>query len=97
MKKNEKEIPAEFLPQKERRVGSAIYAFQGDTTLLSVVPKKNKAVILVSSMHHEIESNPDALKPEMVAYYNKTKGGVDTLDMKTSIYMQPTGKLADGP
>lgn len=86
LNKNKKEVPTEFSPQKERRVQSAVYGFHDDTTLLSIVPKKNKAVLLITSMHHSIETNADVNKPEIVNYCNKTKGGMETLDMKTSIY-----------
>jgi len=86
MKKNKREIPPEFLPSKNRKVGSTLYGFAGNTTLLSVVPKKNNSVILVSSMHHSIETGDRKNKPEMVCYYNKTKAGVDLLDMKCAIY-----------
>uniref|UniRef100_A0A1B6DRR7 PiggyBac transposable element-derived protein domain-containing protein n=1 Tax=Clastoptera arizonana TaxID=38151 RepID=A0A1B6DRR7_9HEMI len=86
MKKNKREISPEFQPFPDRRVGSTLYGFAGNTTLLSVVPKKNKAVILGSSMHHSIETGDRKNKPEIVCYYNKTKAGVDLLDMKCAIY-----------
>lgn len=86
LKKNKREIPPEFLPSKERRVGSAIYGFGGTVTLLSVVPKKNRAVLLLSSMHHNIATDEVKRKQEIVAYYNKTKAGVDLLDMKCAVY-----------
>lgn len=86
LKKNKREIPPEFLASPERRCGSTLYGFAGTTTLLSAVPKRNKAVILVSSMHHSIETGERKNKPEIVCYYNKTKAGVDLLDMKCAIY-----------
>ncbi|XP_046671202.1 uncharacterized protein LOC124361205 [Homalodisca vitripennis] len=55
-------------------------------TLLSYVPKKNRAVILASSMHHTAQYNEDKKKPEIILYYNSTKCGVDLLDMKCAIY-----------
>lgn len=82
LKKNKREIPPEFLPSKEQRVGSAIYG----VTLLSVVPKKNRAVLLLSSMHHNIATDEVKRKQEIVAYYKKTKAGVDLLDMKCAVY-----------
>lgn len=42
LKKNKREIPTSFLPNKEREVGSSLYGFTKDFTLLSFVPKKNK-------------------------------------------------------
>lgn len=40
MKKNKREIPKEFLPSKTRPVGSTIYGFTSNKTLISRVPKK---------------------------------------------------------
>lgn len=51
MRKNKAEIPKEFLPDKTQQAGSVLFGFQKDMTLVSFVPKKNKAVILLSSMH----------------------------------------------
>lgn len=45
LKKNKKEIPPEFLPNKHREPGSSLYGFTKDYTLLSHVPKKCKAVV----------------------------------------------------
>lgn len=84
LKKNKREIPPQFLPSKSREVGSTLYGFTNKITILSHVPKKAKAVILVSSMHHTRCTDEDVGKPEIIAYYNRTKGGVDTLDEKCS-------------
>jgi len=51
MKKNKHEIPPEFLPTKARQPGEIMFGFQKDKVLVSFVPKRNKAVILVSSKH----------------------------------------------
>lgn len=87
LKKNKKEIPAQFLSNKNRKEGSALYGFTNNMTLLSYVPKKNKLVLLVSSMHHSKGINDEETnKPEMVAFYNHTKGGVDSMDQKCATY-----------
>lgn len=44
------------------------------------------AVLLLSSMHHNIATDEVKRKQEIVAYYNKTKAGVDLLDMKCAVY-----------
>ena len=49
-------------------------------TLVSHVPKKNKAVILLSTMHHSSKIDEETKKSEINLYYNSTKGGVDTFD-----------------
>lgn len=86
LKKNKAIIPKEFLPNKNRDVGTALFGFTNDCTLVSYVPKKNKAVVLYSSMHHSNEIGPNAGKPIIIEDYNSTKGGVDSVDQKCSIY-----------
>uniref|UniRef100_A0A8D0GYX9 PiggyBac transposable element-derived protein domain-containing protein n=1 Tax=Sphenodon punctatus TaxID=8508 RepID=A0A8D0GYX9_SPHPU len=86
MRKNNSEIPREFLPNKTRRVESSLFGFQGGMTLVSYVPKKGKAVILLSSMHRDSTTSGSRSKPEIIEYYNKTKGGVDTCDQRVSTY-----------
>lgn len=86
LKKNKREIPPEFLPNKKREPGSALYGFTKDFTMVSFVPKKNKAVILISSSHHSKSTDAETSKPTMIVDYNHTKGGVDEIDKKCSIY-----------
>lgn len=86
LKKDKKEIPTEFLADKNRRVNSARFGFSKNRTLVSFVPKQNRAVVLVSSMHKGIEVSEEKNKPEIICFYNKTKCGVDILDMKCAVY-----------
>lgn len=46
-------------------------------------------------MHHSIETNENKRKPEMIAYYNATKCGVDLIDMKCAVYFR-AGEQGDG-
>ncbi|XP_043471836.1 piggyBac transposable element-derived protein 3-like [Leptopilina heterotoma] len=87
IKKNKKEIPKEFLPSKTRQVNSSFLGHSKDGVLLSFVPKKNKAVLIISSMHSfaDADQNNNGL-PEMISFYNLTKGGVDSMDLKCAIY-----------
>ena len=58
-----------------------------DITLVSWIPKKKKSVILLSSTHHDDKvSHDEPHKPEMILQYNKTKGGVDSLDKCVGTY-----------
>ncbi|XP_015376737.1 PREDICTED: uncharacterized protein LOC107171020 [Diuraphis noxia] len=75
-----------FLPKKKSTVGFTQYGFTKDLTLLSYEPKPNKAVLLISSMHNQKGFDNDVQKPEIISYYNSTKGGVDALDEKCSVY-----------
>jgi hypothetical protein len=86
LKSNKKEIPIEFLTNKQRDVNDSIFGFSGDMTLVSYVPKKSKAVILLSSMHHDSKVNSQNLKPEIINFYNSTKGGVDTVDFMCNTF-----------
>lgn len=86
MRKDKLIIPKEFLADTKRPSGSALYGFNSNTTLVSFVPKKNRAVVLVSTMHHSAEMNLQKKKPEIICFYNETKCGVDLLDMRCAIY-----------
>lgn len=86
LKKNKIEVPQVFLADKNKEEKSVMYGFTEKITLLSYVPKKSKAVLLVSSMHFGPETDSDTGKPEIIAEYNRTKGGVDTLDQMCSNY-----------
>ncbi|CAK1598332.1 unnamed protein product [Parnassius mnemosyne] len=70
-----------------REVHSTLFGFHDDLTLCSYVSKKSKAVVVLSSMHHDdIIDEGELKKPEMILFYNKTKGGVDTNDKLCSTY-----------
>ncbi|XP_022906604.2 piggyBac transposable element-derived protein 4-like [Onthophagus taurus] len=86
MKKNKPEIPPQFLPNENREVGSSIFGFQHDVTLISYAPKKNKSVILIATMHDEGEVDEENGKPIIILDYNATKGGVDAVDEKCGNY-----------
>jgi len=72
---------------KSRAIFSTNFAFKKDVTVCSYVPKKNKSVIMLLSMHLTDEvDNIDVSKPE-INYYNKTKSGVDNMDKMLSEYL----------
>jgi hypothetical protein len=62
--------------------------FTRDPMLASYVPKKNQAVILLSTQHHSehISEEDSKFKPEVILEYNRTKGAVDTLDKMVKEY-----------
>jgi hypothetical protein len=78
-KQNKCEIPQEFKPARHRDDKSSIFGFTKDLTLVSYVAKKNKSAVLLSSLHHDSEICSDSGKPEIIEFYNKTKGAVDML------------------
>ena len=59
----------------------------GNVALCSCAPKKNKAVILLSTMHSDTAVNVDEQKKtHMIMYYNKYKTGVDIMNQMVSRY-----------
>ena len=62
--------------------------FTSDTTLVSHSPKKNRSVILMSTMHSrpEVDAGVQGCKPFMSLDYNASKGAVDAFDQCVSHY-----------
>lgn len=86
LKKNKREIPPEFLPNKNKTIKTSIFGFQKDVTMVSHATKKNKGVILISTMHSDSSIDQDSNKPEIITFYNSTKGGIDTVDQLCNSY-----------
>ena len=88
MKKCKREVPECMKASKFRETKTSVFGFNDQLTMISYVPKKNKAVILLSTMHHDIsidEEDPKKL-PEIIKFYNKTKIGVDLVDQMVGTY-----------
>ena len=51
IRKNRKELPAEFVSTKDRKEFTTLYGFQKEATIASYCPKKGKVVTLLSTMH----------------------------------------------
>ena len=66
--------------------------------IASYYPKKGKVVTLLSIMHlvKGTESPGPEKKPEVITYYNATKGGVDTINQMVR-WFTTKKKLEDGP
>ncbi|KAG8228991.1 hypothetical protein J437_LFUL006939 [Ladona fulva] len=62
--------PNEFGPKKGRAIGSSLHGFTANMTLVSHVPKRNRAVCLVSLMHHRESSDNLTGKPEIIGLCN---------------------------
>ena len=82
MKKCKREIPVCRKLAKSRETKTSIFGFKDQLTMVSYVPQKNKAVILLSTMHHEIsiEKEDHKKRPEIIKFYSKTKISVDLID-----------------
>lgn len=87
IRKNKRDIPQDLQSSRKRPGNSSIFCFDGQFTLVSYVPKKNKAVILLSSMQHDMRVSEEThKKPKIILYYNETKGGVDRMDQMVQSY-----------
>ena len=88
VRKNKTFLPPSFLPSRRREVHSSNFGFMRNMTLMSYVPKINKAVLILSTMHDDAQvTDDDIKKPEINLFYNETKGGVDSLDQLVHSYM----------
>lgn len=91
VRKNKRQIPKEFINTRSRDalIYSSKFGFQKDVTLVTHIPKKNKVVILMSSLHHDAaidESTGEKRKPEINTFYNSTIGGVHVADELSATY-----------
>lgn len=90
LKKNNTRVPPEFLPNRIKKEGSTMFGFQTDVTLASHVPKVGKAVLFLSTMHHDNKVITEQVKKpisQINKHYNTTKSGVDTMDQMVHEYM----------
>ena len=91
LRKNKKEIPPEFLVTKNRPHVDSMFGFGDNLTLVSYIPKhkKKKNMVLLCSQHHDDkidQATGDDKKPEIITFYNSTKGGVDMVDVMMDKY-----------
>lgn len=92
IRKNKSELPKSFLTLTGRARYSSRFAYLESTkgVLVSYKPKKEntKNVLCFSTLHNDgkiDESTNELTKPEIITFYNLTKGGVDVVDeMKAS-------------
>ena len=88
LRKNKPDIPPIMKATKSRQLHSTEFGFNGNISMASYVPKKGRAVILLSTIHHDraIDEESRKKKPAMITYYNKTECGVDTFDQMIGTY-----------
>lgn len=84
IRSNKREIPTEMKNSKTRNIGTSLFAFDAEKTLVSYKPKSNKIVHLLSTAHNQPDINSVTKKPEIIHFYNSTKGAVDTVDQLCS-------------
>ncbi|GBP71879.1 PiggyBac transposable element-derived protein 4 [Eumeta japonica] len=91
LKKNKTELPTHFTETKHRDLNTSMFAYHDKLTLLSYVPPKlskgkKKNVIMLSTMHFKPDEDKAVNLPEIISFYNQTKGGVDTFDQLCHTY-----------
>ena len=87
MNRIRREIPNEIKTWKENLYSSMILKHDKSTTLTVYQGKKNKNVLLLSTVHQNVQISDGRKKlPESIQYYNETKCGVDVLDQMARSY-----------
>lgn len=94
IRKNKPDLPSEITNITGRPKCSSLFAFGKDpnkSTIVSYVPNKRikKNVIMLSTMHRDDaidESTYEQYKPEIITFYNSTKGGIDVVDRMKGEY-----------
>ncbi|XP_049880307.1 uncharacterized protein LOC126376804 [Pectinophora gossypiella] len=84
LRSNKREIPEKLKNSKSRAIGTSMFCYDGDKTLVSYKAKSNKVVFILSTIHDQPDINQETGKPEMIHFYNSTKGAVDTVDQMCS-------------
>ncbi|XP_024935496.1 piggyBac transposable element-derived protein 4 [Cephus cinctus] len=77
LKRRNLEFPIPFVSPKSREAGTSCYAFDNEKTMVSYIPKNNKTVILLSTMHKDDASDEETGKPKILTFYNQTKDGAE--------------------
>lgn len=89
IRKNRNELPPILVDMKRKPAEYSEFVFDHKlrATMVSYVPKKYKFVTLLSTYHTENRiDEADKKKPEIIKFYNSTKGAVDTLDEMVGTY-----------
>lgn len=85
LRRNKAYIPTEMKDDKRWTIGTSKFGFHEKVTMVTYKQRKTNSVIMLSTMHDDatVEENG---KPEIINFYNKTKGGVDVMDQTLREY-----------
>ncbi|KAK9716867.1 Transposase IS4 [Popillia japonica] len=87
IRKNQADIPPEFLETRNKERYSSMFGFQKDFTLVSYFPKPGKVTLLLSFLHPDnTVHDTEKMLREVIASYNFSKCGVDLVDQMSSSY-----------
>lgn len=88
LRANKKEVPNDITDKQTRKQGSSAFLYTKEMMLVSYVANtsstKKKLVLLLSSQHTQPTIGSTG-KPEVIEFYNSTKGGTDTFDQMCSV------------
>ncbi|GBN90560.1 hypothetical protein AVEN_212002-1, partial [Araneus ventricosus] len=85
------EVPPTEKLGKQNLYSTILYVKYKDITLTVYQGKKNKNILLLSSLHNAVINDDNEKKPESVTYYNRKKYGVDILDQMIRLYSTKSG------
>ena len=92
VRRNKQFLPPSFKAKKNLPLYGSSFAFSNNTMLASYQGHRNKNVIVLSTMHDTPDvTDGEKKKPDVVLFYNKTKGGVDTMDKLALTYTTKRG------
>ena len=83
--KNKRDIPESFITKK-RDPNISLFDFDKHSTLVFYAPKKNRSVILLSTMDHDKAAEEEIGKSERIIFCNTTKGVVHTVSQPYHSY-----------
>lgn len=90
IRKNRKEIPSSLVDMKKKPLHhtEAVFDHNLRACMLSYVPKNRRFVTMLSTYHAtvDIDRNDPRKRPEIIQFYDRTKGGVDALDELIATY-----------
>jgi hypothetical protein len=92
LRANRRELPRLLASHHNRELYSTIQAVNKSsalkTLLVSYMAKREKVVNILSTTHRKtiVDVNTEKKKPDVVHYYNSTKGGVDAVDERVGTY-----------
>ncbi|XP_070183498.1 piggyBac transposable element-derived protein 4-like [Littorina saxatilis] len=88
VRSNKRFLPEPFKTKNRLPLHTSEFAYQQDKTLVYYQGKKKKATVMLSTQHRDgvVDMTSLKKKPEVVLFYNQTKGAVDTIDKLAHCY-----------
>ena len=85
---NKRFLPESFKNKRGLQLHASSFLFQDKTTIVNYQTKRNKNVVVMSTMHHDcaVASQAPKKKPDIIRFYNSTKGAVDSVDQMAHAY-----------